>query len=171
MVDVSWDFISVRIFFSSFFFTVGSKPTTWLIFQALQDCLPIILNLTLAPHSLGTLALLVKLKCAQPVGWLIGGNVWQDAGGACGSWAHLSCVKLTRRQADNIPVWHCTPCSGSSHGNIDTDVFRGDVVPSDMAKELVAAHKKNVIILKRLPKSAKALVADSLATSMEQWSG
>ena len=86
--------------------------------------------------------------------------------GACGSWAHLSCVRLTRRQADNIPVWHCSPCSDSSHGNIVTDVSRRDVVPSDMANEL-AAHEKSVIILKRLPESARALVADSLATTME----
>ena len=86
--------------------------------------------------------------------------------GVCVSWAHLSCVILTRRKADNIPVWHCSPCSGSSHGNIDTDVSRRDVVRSDMAKEL-AAHKKRVVILKRLPKSARALVAESLATRME----
>ena len=84
----------------------------------------------------------------------------------CQHWAHLSCVKLTKRQADAIPIWHCGPCSGRLPGSqTAADAVHSDL-PDDMAEKL-AYFKKNCQLLKRLPKSSRLIVADSLTSRIE----
>ena len=47
----------------------------------------------------------------------------------CHHWAHPSCVKLTKRQADAVPIWHCSPCSG----RLPESQTAADAVHSDLS--------------------------------------
>ena len=50
----------------------------------------------------------------------------------CNFWAHLSCAKLTRVQADNLPIWHCQPCLSRGTGDsasVATDTASLNVPP------------------------------------------
>ena len=84
----------------------------------------------------------------------------------CHHWAHLSCVKLSKRQADAIPIWHCGPCSGRLLNSPGGSADSHSDVPDDMAEKL-SFFKINCRLLKRLPKSSRLPVADSLASRME----
>ena len=84
----------------------------------------------------------------------------------CHHWAHLSCVKLSKRQADAIPIWHCGPCSGRLLNYPGGSADSHSDVPDDMAEKL-SFFKINCRLLKRLPKSSRLPVADSLTSRME----
>ena len=86
----------------------------------------------------------------------------------CGNWWHLTCIPLTREQSNNLPVWNCSPCiSGESIGSsIDAPSGQRHSPPDDWAATL--AHlKKNVPVLRRIPKSVRGILADKLSSRIE----
>ena len=91
---------------------------------------------------------------------------------SCGLWAHLSCVGLSKRQADSLAgPWSCDPCIShrlglDSHFPEPPDPGNSGV-PPDLA-EALAKLKKRTTLVKRIPKGVRLLVADSLASAINR---
>ena len=80
--------------------------------------------------------------------------------GECGKWYHLTCVGLTRVQADTIPIWNCLNCRGVITINphpVDFDLLA-----------FLARCKGSVRVLPKVPKGATIHVADALDKLLRQ---
>ena len=87
----------------------------------------------------------------------------------CNLWALLTCVKLTHVQADSIPIWLCQPCLSRGTGDaafVATDAASLNVPPEGWADAL-AALKKSVPLLPRIPKSVRGVLEEKLAITIE----
>ena len=88
----------------------------------------------------------------------------------CSLWSHLTCVKLTRSQSANLPVWHCRPCILQPDGAFAADssdrAQLGDP-PPDWA-EALAKCKRSMPLIQRLPPAVRGPVAERLASVIEE---
>ena len=85
--------------------------------------------------------------------------------GSCKQRWHLSCAKLTKAQASNLPSWHCLPCLGRQSAS-STRTDPADV-PASISEGL-ARLRSGTKVVSRIPKPVRPLVADALATELEE---
>lgn len=81
----------------------------------------------------------------------------------CSGTFHLSCVGLTRTQADAIPRWSCLPCLGRG----DEMIAPEPEVEVDLA-EYITLCRSSARVLKIIPKGAVMSVAEALHELIDQ---
>ena len=82
--------------------------------------------------------------------------------GRCHSQYHITCVKISKLQAKQIPLYICPPCRNVAIPNNEPSRANNQSIPNFDTLQYLKSCKSNISLLANIPRGARITVAEAL---------